>query len=69
MLSIQQSFKSPMLLRKDEQVELGTNLKQLRKERNLTQEDLAECLGVSPQTVSKWGIPPTCREKPRKYGR
>ena len=58
-----------MLLRKDEQVELGTNLKQLRKERNLTQEDLAECLGVSPQTVSKWGIPPTCREKPRKYGR
>ena len=69
MLSIQQSFKSPMLLRKDEQVELGTNLKQLRKERNLTQEDLAECLGVSPQTVSKWGIPPTCREKPHKYGR
>ena len=35
-------------------MELGTNLKQLRKERNLTQEDLAECLGVSPQTVSKW---------------
>ena len=35
-------------------MDLGTNLKQLRKERNLTQEDLAECLGVSPQTVSKW---------------
>jgi len=35
-------------------MELGTNIKQLRKERNLTQEDLAECLGVSPQTVSKW---------------
>lgn len=33
---------------------LGTNIKQLRKEKNLTQEDLAECLGVSPQTVSKW---------------
>ena len=50
-------------------MDLGTNLKQLRKERNLAQEELAECLGVSPQTVSKWGIPPTCREKPRKYGR
>lgn len=43
-----------MLLRKDEQMDLGTNLKQLRKERNLKQEDLAECLSVSPQTVSKW---------------
>ena len=35
-------------------MDLGTNLKQLRKERNLTQEELAECLEVSPQTVSKW---------------
>ncbi len=30
------------------------NLKQLRKERNLTQEDLAELLDVSRQAVSKW---------------
>lgn len=29
-------------------------LKQARKERNLTQEDLAEKLGVSRQSVSKW---------------
>ncbi len=35
-------------------MDFGTNLKQLRKEKNLTQEELAECLGVSPQTVSKW---------------
>jgi len=33
---------------------LGNNLKVLRKERNITQEDLAEYLLVSPQTVSKW---------------
>lgn len=32
----------------------GSNLKKLRKEKNLTQEALAECLNVSPQTVSKW---------------
>lgn len=35
-------------------MDFGTNLKQLRKEKNLTQEELAECLGVSPQTISKW---------------
>ncbi len=33
---------------------LGNNLKELRKEKNITQEDLAEYLLVSPQTVSKW---------------
>ena len=32
----------------------GSNLKKLRKEKNLTQEALAECLNVSAQTVSKW---------------
>ena len=32
----------------------GSNLRKLRKEKNLTQEALAECLNVSPQTVSKW---------------
>ncbi len=32
----------------------GENLKELRKAKNLTQEKLAEFLGVSFQTVSKW---------------
>ena len=30
------------------------NLKQVRKERNLSQEELAEILDVSRQAVSKW---------------
>ena len=33
---------------------LSNNLKKLRKENNLSQEDLAEKLGVSRQSVSKW---------------
>ena len=35
-------------------MDFGTNLKKLRKEKNLTQEELAGCLNTSPQTVSKW---------------
>lgn len=35
-------------------VNLGKKLKALRKERDLTQEQLAECLGISSQAVSKW---------------
>lgn len=30
------------------------NLKAIRKQRNVTQEQLAEMLGVSRQAVSKW---------------
>ena len=33
---------------------IGENLKALRKRRDLTQEEAAEMLGVSPQSVSKW---------------
>ena len=33
---------------------LSDNLKKIRKEHNLSQEDLAESLGVSRQSVSKW---------------
>ena len=33
---------------------LADNLKKLRKDNNMSQEDLAEKLGVSRQSVSKW---------------
>ena len=33
---------------------IGENLKQLRHKHNLTQEEVAEHLGISTQTVSKW---------------
>ena len=33
---------------------VGKNLQFLRKMKNLTQEELAEMLNVSPQAVSKW---------------
>lgn len=33
---------------------LGENLKDLRKKKDLTQEQLAEVFGVSPQAVSRW---------------
>ena len=32
----------------------GENLRNARKEKNITQEDLAEILGVSRQAISKW---------------
>ena len=37
-----------------DQIKIGTFLKTLRKEKNLTQEQLAEQLGVSNRTVSRW---------------
>lgn len=37
-----------------DQIKIGTFLKLLRKEKNLTQEQLAEQLGVSNRTVSRW---------------
>lgn len=35
-------------------MEIGNQIKALRTQRNITQEDLAQQLGVSPQAVSKW---------------
>ena len=35
-------------------INLAENLKKIRKENNLSQEQLAEKLGVSRQSVSKW---------------
>ncbi|MCR5082119.1 MAG: helix-turn-helix domain-containing protein [Parasporobacterium sp.] len=37
-----------------DQQRVGSFLKELRKEKNLTQEHLAEELGVSGRTVSRW---------------
>ena len=37
-----------------EQQKVGSFLKELRKERNLTQEQFAEQLGVSGRSVSRW---------------
>ncbi len=33
---------------------LGNNIKKYRKEKYMTQEALAEYLGVSPQAISRW---------------
>lgn len=35
-------------------VEMGTKIRQLRLSRGMTQEDLGNELGISPQAVSKW---------------
>lgn len=33
---------------------IGDNIKHLRREKDITQEQLAEILGVSYQSVSRW---------------
>ena len=35
-------------------LKIGENIQRLRKQRNLTQEALAEAIGVSIAAVSKW---------------
>lgn len=37
-----------------DQMIIGTYLKELRKEKNLTQEQIAERFGVSQRSVSRW---------------
>lgn len=37
-------------------LQLGKNLKRLRRERDITQEELAEVLGVSFQSISRWEL-------------
>ncbi len=33
---------------------IGKRIKALRKNKNITQDELAEVLNISPQSVSKW---------------
>ena len=33
---------------------VGSTIRQLRKNKNLTQEELAEAINVTPQAISKW---------------
>lgn len=35
-------------------MEVGTIIRKLRKEKGITQEQLASCLGISPPAVNKW---------------
>ena len=38
---------------------IGERLLNLRKEKNISQEELADILGVSRQTISKWELDQT----------
>lgn len=40
---------------------LGTKISELRKARGMTQDELADKMGVSPQAVSKWRMIFLCR--------
>ena len=33
---------------------IGENIRRLRRQRDLTQEEVAAHLGISPQSISKW---------------
>ena len=39
---------------------IGETIARLRKERSMTQEVMAECMGVTAQTISKWENGTTC---------
>ena len=36
------------------ELHIGKNIRRLRRERNLTQEEVAAHLGISFQSISKW---------------
>lgn len=47
---------------------LGKNLQYFRKQQNITQENLAERMGISRQTVSKWESDEVCPEVSKLIG-
>lgn len=51
---------TPMEDNKQMQMNLGKNISELRKKNNMTQEELANRLGISPQAVSKWENESSC---------
>ena len=52
-----------------DQVRIGAFIKELRKEKGLTQEQLAENLNVSGRTVSRWETGVNIPQPPRNLGR
>lgn len=44
-----------------DQIKIGKFIAELRKEKKLTQEELAVLLGVSNKSVSRWENGKTCR--------
>ena len=47
----------------------GEKLYELRKEKNLSQEEVAEKLNVTRQTVSKWETNQSTRSEERRVGK
>lgn len=42
--------------RKEDVMKIGNKILDLRKEHNMSQEQLAERMGVARQTISKWEL-------------
>ena len=51
-----------------DQIKIGKFISELRKRKNMTQQQLGEKIGVSPKTISKWetgkGMPDLSSLKP-----
>ena len=53
-ISVQERYRLKKESERDKIMSFGKKMKQLRKERDMTQERLAELLSISPQAVSRW---------------
>ena len=43
------------------QIKIGNFIAEVRKQQNMTQRELAEKIGVSDKTISKWETEKVCR--------